>query len=412
MNWLQQPLLPESIHTVQSVTRLVKELIEGDPRLQFVAVQGEISNFKQHTSGHMYFTLKDEAARLRCVMFRSRNQYLRFVPQNGMSVVAWGSIGVYETAGDYQLYVEDMVPDGVGRLYAAFEALKAKLQAEGLFAPERKRPLPPMPRRIGVVTSPTGAAIRDILTVLKRRFPGVEVIISPAVVQGAQGPESVVAALERLKRWGTVDVVIVGRGGGSLEELWTFNDERVARALAAFPVPVVSAVGHETDFTIADFVADRRAPTPSAAAEMVVPEKRVLHEQLRVLQRRLIHSILRRLRVERDRLRLLQERSVLRRPVQQLAQRRQQVDELLHRAEMAVGHRLRSQRAQLQALVGKLDALSPLATLARGYAICSSPAGELVRRAGQVQVGDRVNVRLWEGRLGCRVEEVDAAPSC
>lgn len=411
MNRLQQPVLPDSVHTVKDVNRLVKQLIEGDQRLQAIAVMGEISNFKRHTSGHMYFTLKDEEARLRCVMFRSRNQHLRFVPQDGMSVVAWGSLGVYEVAGEYQLYVEDMFPGGVGRLYAAFEALKAKLEAEGLFAPERKRPLPPLPRRVGVVTSPTGAAIRDILTVLRRRFPGLEVIISPAVVQGEQGPPSVVAALERLRRWGPVDVVIVGRGGGSLEELWTFNDERVARALAAFPAPVVSAVGHETDFTIADFVADRRAPTPSAAAEMVVPEKRGLQEQLRSWQRRLVHSMQRRVQVERDRLRLLQERPVLLRPVQQIAQRRQQVDELVYRAEMAMGHRLRAQRAQLQALTGKLDALSPLATLARGYAICSTPRGELVRRAGQVQVGDRVRVRLGEGGLACRVEEVDAAPS-
>lgn len=405
---LPLPFSEGSIHTVQGVNRLVKEIVEGDARLRAIAVQGEVSNFKHHSSGHMYFTLKDEEARLRCVMFRGRNQRLRFRPENGISVVACGSIGVYATAGDVQLYVDEMFPDGLGRLYAAFEALKTKLEAEGLFDPDRKLPLPPLPRRVGVVTSPTGAAVRDIISVLQRRFPGLAIVVSPAVVQGEEGPASVVAALDRLQRWGGVDVVIVGRGGGSLEELWTFNDERVARALALCPIPVISAVGHETDFTIADFAADRRAPTPSAAAELVVPEKRGLQEQVVALEKRLIQTIERRLRTERERLHLLVERPVLQRPYDHIAQSRQQVDELIHRAELALKHVVQEKRGRLRTVAGKLEALSPLATLARGYAVCATPEGRVLRRAQEAQVGDPVAVQLWEGELACRIERVDA----
>src|SRR5690606_34452510 len=288
-----------------------------------------------------------------------------FRPQDGMSVIAVGSVELYEAAGDVQLYVDQMFPEGLGRLYAAFEALKEKLAAEGLFDPARKRPLPPMPRRIGIVTSLTGAALRDMVSVLSRRFPGIDIVVSPAQVQGEEGPDSVVQALERLARWGRADVVIVGRGGGSVEELWTFNDERVARAIAAHPVPVVSAVGHETDFTIADFVADVRAPTPSAAAELVVVEKAAVVAQLASLVQRMEGTLRRRVQQLRDRLRMLMNRPAFHRPLTPIAQRRQQVDDLLARARNALGHQLRVHRARLEAAAGKLSALSPLDTLAR-----------------------------------------------
>ncbi|MCL4516400.1 MAG: exodeoxyribonuclease VII large subunit, partial [Firmicutes bacterium] len=259
--------------SVRELTRLVKEAVESRPALQNVLVKGEISNFKHHSSGHMYFTLKDEGARLRCVMFRTRNVMVKFQVADGMSVIAAGSVGVYEGSGDYQLYVEELFPAGAGSLHLAFEQLKKKLEAEGLFAPEHKRPIPACPRKVGVITSPTGAAIRDIITVARRRFPNIHLVIAPAIVQGEAGPASVVAAIELMNRLSDVDALIVGRGGGSIEELWTFNDEAVARAIYSSAIPVISAVGHETDFTIADFVADRRAPTPSAAAEMAAPDK-------------------------------------------------------------------------------------------------------------------------------------------
>lgn len=384
-------------------------MLQSDPVLQQVAVQGEISNFRHHTpSGHMYFSLKDDKARLRCVMFRGRNVRLSFQPRDGLSVIAVGSVGMYEAGGDVQLYVEDMFPEGLGRLYAQFEALKAKLAAEGLFAAERKRPLPAMPRRVGIVTSPTGAAVRDMISVLSRRFPGVEIIISPAQVQGEEAPASIIAALDRLARWGQADVVIVGRGGGSVEELWAFNDEGVARAIAAFPAPVVSAVGHETDVTIADFVADVRAPTPSAAAELVVPEKAALQRHVAVLVDRMERVLLRRVQFARERLSALQRRPSLQRPYERIAQYRQQVDDLLTRTIQGMQRAVRDRRARLEGAAGKLSALSPLDTLARGYAICRREEdGLIVRRAADVAPGDKVRVTVWAGTLYCRVDGVE-----
>ncbi|HHV93347.1 MAG TPA: exodeoxyribonuclease VII large subunit, partial [Firmicutes bacterium] len=259
------------VYSVAEITRLLKRHIEDEPLFQYVTVCGEMSNFKHHTSGHMYFVLKDSESCLRCVMFRSYAGRLRFRPQDGLEVYATGAIGIYETGGVYQLYVQYLEPRGVGDLHLAFQQLKEKLQAEGLFDEARKRPIPFLPRRIGVVTSPTGAAVRDIITILHRRMPGVEILVAPALVQGKGAAASIVAALEALVQWGDVDVIIVGRGGGSMEDLWPFNEEVVARAVAACPVPVISAVGHETDFTICDFAADLRAPTPSGAAELAVP---------------------------------------------------------------------------------------------------------------------------------------------
>ena len=274
-------------YSVTELTRYLASLITGDPVLQGVWVRGEISNFTRHTSGHMYFTLKDDAARIRAVMFRGQNRTLRFTPENGMLVLAFGSVGVYERNGDYQIYVEMLEPVGQGSLNLAFEQLKEKLGKEGLFAPERKRPLPRLPQKVALITSPTGAAVRDLINILRRRRPNLDILLIPALVQGEEAPESLVAALGTAGQISDLDLVIIGRGGGSLEELWAFNDERVARAIAASSHPVISAVGHETDFTIADFVADLRAPTPSAAAELAVPDQNELTRDVLALRERL-----------------------------------------------------------------------------------------------------------------------------
>lgn len=399
------------IYTVRELTAVIKERLTSDPRLSGVAVNGEISNFKHYPSGHMYFTLKDEHSRLRCVMFRRENMRLRFRPEDGLAVIARGDVGVYEASGEYQLYVREMAPAGHGELALAFEQLKAKLAAEGLFDEARKRPLPVLPRRIGVVTSLKGAALRDIISVTRRRFPNMPILVAPAVVQGEEGPESVVRAIELINSHGGVDVLIVGRGGGSLEDLWTFNDERVARAIAASRIPVVSAVGHETDFTIADFVADRRAPTPSAAAEMVVPDKRAVLSHWRAQYERLQGGMRRRLEQGRTRLRLLESRPVLARPADLLREHRQRVDEAELDARRSV-HDLVERRARtLAAAVGKLDALSPLATLARGYAVARrADSGQVVRRGRQVAPGDTLLVRLQDAELTADVATVAPAP--
>ncbi|HEY8416565.1 MAG TPA: exodeoxyribonuclease VII large subunit [Limnochordales bacterium] len=395
------------IYTVQQLTRIIKDRLTSDPRLTGVLVRGEISNFKHHGSGHMYFTLKDAHSRLRCVMFRSDNARLRFRPEDGLTVIAEGDISVYEASGDYQLYVRAMMPAGQGELALAFEQLKRKLAAAGLFDSARKRPLPLLPRRVGVVTSLHGAALRDILSVIGRRFPSMPVLIAPAIVQGDEGPDSVVRAIELINRCPDVDVLIVGRGGGSLEELWTFNDERVAWAIANSRIPVISAVGHETDFTIADFVADRRAPTPSAAAEMAVPEERVLRQTIQSFLARMEAGVRRRLEERRVRLDLLSRRPALRRPQDLLAQWRQRVDDHVTAAARALLRRLDAQERRLAFLVGKLDALSPLATLARGYAIVRRrDTGAVIRSGRQVEAGAPVAIRVHDAEIWGQVEQV------
>lgn len=391
------------VYTVSELTRLVKEMFDADPRFRAVYVKGEISNFKHHTSGHMYFTLKDDRSRLRCVMFRGRNVALRFRPEDGLTVIAGGTLSVYEASGDYQLYVDELYPAGLGALHLAFEQLKQKLAAEGLFDPARKRPLPRLPRTVGVVTSPTGAAIRDIVSVLRRRFPNINIVLAPAIVQGEAGPASVIRAIQLLNQRDDIDVLIVGRGGGSLEELWTFNDEGVARAIAASRIPVISAVGHETDFTIADFVADRRAPTPSAAAEIAVAERAALERDVTASLERMTHAVQKKIRQLREALGYLTMSGALTRPKDRINQWRQQLDELMYRAESSFRHHLQEKRRRLEALVGKLDGLSPLGTLARGYAICRIAAtGEVVTRAADVRPGERLQVRVRDGELLCQ----------
>ncbi|MCL6451980.1 MAG: exodeoxyribonuclease VII large subunit [Acetobacteraceae bacterium] len=388
---------------VYDLTRYLKELLDSDPVLASVWVRGEVSNFRHHTSGHMYFTLKDERSALRCVMFRSRNQALTFLPQDGMRVVAGGYVSVYERDGVYQLYVEEMQPDGLGALHQAFLRLKEKLEKEGLFDFSRKRPLPLLPRCLGVVTSLTGAALQDILTVARRRLPCLDIVVAPVRVQGAEAPGEICRALELMNAWGGADVIIVGRGGGSLEELWAFNDEAVARAIYASRAPVVSAVGHQTDITIADLVADLRAPTPSAAAEQAVPDGSELGLRLDSLGSRLIGGIRERLGRWRSRLDRLALSPGLARPLDRVWQGRQRVDGLGRRLVLGWTRGLKVSRARLDAFRGRLSALSPLSVLERGYSICLRQDGRPVTRLARAEVGDQVAVVLYDGELGCRV---------
>lgn len=396
--------------SVREITNLLRQRIEGHPPFQDVLVRGEVSGVKDHhPTGHLYFSLREEGAVLRCVMFQSwrRSNGVFDPPAEGEEVVAQGYIGVYEREGRYQLYVQKLWRSQelrLGEYYLELERVKARLAAEGLFDSSRKRPLPFLPRRIGIVTSPSGAALRDMVRIIWRRFPPAQIYLFPALVQGDRAVEDIVRAIGRAGRWG-VEVLIVGRGGGAAEELWAFNSEEVARAIASCPVPVISAVGHETDFTIADFVADVRAPTPSAAAETVVPEREELLARLADLRGRLGRGVARSLDLRRERLRLLQERLALRHPRFLLASRQQALDELGERLGSAVTRLLKLWRQGVEALGLRLEALNPVSILSRGYSICLGPGDRPLRRAEEAERGDRVKVILWEGFLGCRVEE-------
>ncbi len=391
-------------YTVSQLMARIRTTVETDPRLLDVWVEGEVSNFRQVSSGHCYFTLKDAGAELRCVMWRDRVRGMRTLPANGDSVLAHGRVGVYEQRGDLQLYVDALEPLGVGWLYQEYERLKARLEAEGLFAPERKRPLPRFPRRIGVVTSPDAAALRDILNILSRRYPLAEVILAPTLVQGDEAPPQIIAALRALNAREDIDVILLARGGGSLEELWAFNDERVARAVAASRIPVVCGVGHETDFSLADFAADQRAPTPSAAAELATPDRAELRQQVRILRNRLSRALEADLSRRRERVR--EQVRALRRlsPALRLTQSRQRLDDLTERAGRAIRHQMAVRRERLAGLAGRLEGVSPLATLERGYAIVRRAAdGLIVRSPAQVQAGDALRVRVRDGEFGAMV---------
>ncbi len=391
--------------TVAALTDYIKDALETDPALQRVWVTGEISNFSRASSGHLYFTLKDSRAALSCVMWRSTAARLTWQPSHGAAVLALGRIGVYAPQGRYQLYVEHLQPAGVGDLHARFEELRDRLRAEGLFDEERKRPLPPFPRTVGIVTSPQAAALRDVLNILGRRYPLVRVLLSPTLVQGEQAPAQIVAALQKLDARDDVDLILLVRGGGSLEDLWAFNDEGVARAVAACRHPVISGVGHETDFTIADFAADLRAPTPSAAAELAVPDQAELRRSIRTRQERLRAALAQRL--DDARRAVEQQRRALRRlsPRARLDAHRQQVDDLTRRLEQALRHHLALRRAGLAGLEARLAALSPLATLERGYAIVRrAEDGAVVRSIAQVEPGDALTIRVYDGQFGATAE--------
>ncbi len=389
--------------TVSQLTGAIKNLLEESLYLGNVWIKGEISNFTRHTSGHLYFTLKDEKARISCVMFRSGARNLRFAPVSGQAVAILGRISVYEKNGQYQLYVDEMLLDGQGNLYQAFEALKQKLEAEGLFAPEQKKSLPDLPERVGLITSPTGAAVWDMIRILKRRRPNLDILVIPALVQGDEAPQSLIKALQEAALITDLDLVIIGRGGGSIEELWAFNDEELARAIFAFQKPIIAAVGHETDFTIADFVADFRAPTPSGAAELAVPEQLSRQQKVLELKARLKKLFTRYLGETRRKLKQLLTNRTFRSPKAMVDLRRQELDLLLERLITKEKAYLALEQERFAKLMGKLDSLSPFATLKRGYSLAQKIDGKLITHTVQVSQGELIKVTLAAGSLQCQI---------
>lgn len=404
----QIPLFQPGALTVSQVNRYVQDLLAADPLLQDVWVQGEISNFTRAASGHVYLTLKDSGAALKCVIWKTNAGRVRFTLSNGLAVEAHGYVGVYERDGAYQLYIDAIRPAGEGRLFQEFLRLKAQLEALGLFDESRKRPLPSFPRRIGLVTSPTGAALQDMLNTLRRRYPLAEVILSPSAVQGESAPDELVRALERLWRLEPQpDVVIVARGGGSLEDLWAFNDERVVRAIAASPAPVVTGVGHETDFTLADFAADLRAPTPTGAAELCTPDRADMRAGLDSLERRIDLAIEQQLALRRSG--LMNARARLERvsPRRRLDNERQRLDGFGKRLAQQALTNIRLRRAALDGLNNHLNALNPLAVLRRGYAAVFNAQGLPVISTQRIHPGDEVNVKMADGQFGAQVQSVN-----
>ncbi|TKH07286.1 exodeoxyribonuclease VII large subunit [Peribacillus simplex] len=437
--------------SVSALTKYIKRKFDADPHLQNVYIKGEISNFKQHTSGHMYFTLKDEKARLLSVMFAANNKGMKFLPENGMKVLVKGDISLYEAGGQYQLYVKSMAPDGVGDLYLAYEQLKKKLEAAGLFLAEHKKPIPQYPKSVGVITSPTGAALRDILITIKRRYPIARIIVYPALVQGNNAAKSIAKAISMANARAESDVLIVGRGGGSIEELWAFNEEIVAESIYDSDIPIISAVGHETDFTIADFVADMRAPTPTGAAELAVPHLNEILERLMNRKNRLTRSIQEAVNFERTRLIRMERSYAFRYPHKMYEQKLEQLDKtmdrlgrtstryfmkkrdelnqlneilkkqhpeqtvknakdelrqhakVLRRAMEAI-YRQKSQ--QFVHITATLSALSPLKIMERGYGLVFAEDETLVKSTQQVSKGDKIAVSIKDGTLECEIKEI------
>lgn len=391
-----------AVHSVSDVNRYLKDLLAREPLLSGLSVRGEISNFKQYPSGHCYFTLKDANSALKCVMFRSRAQYLRFLPQNGMQVVAGGTISIYERDGVYQLYVDSLMPEGTGDLALAFEQLKKKLSAEGLFDQSRKQPLPAFPKKIGVVTSPAGAVLRDIYRVSKRRWPSVQLVLYPVQVQGEGAAEQIARGIDFFAEEYAVDVIIAGRGGGSMEDLWAFNEEPVVRAIAACPVPLISAVGHETDFTLADFAADVRAATPSQAAELAVPDRAEVKRQVENLTSQLTRQMRREIDLRRQRLDHVLQSRVMRQPQSMLAERRQRLDFLLAGLQNTAKQELQNKSHGLKLLLNRLAAINPVAVLGRGYGIVTKQ-DKLVSSINAVEIDDEIQLSLTDGSLKARV---------
>lgn len=440
---------PERILSIKELNKYIKMKLEQEPLLQEVWVRGEISNFTHHASGHMYFTLKDKDSRIKSIMFASYNQRLPFIPREGTMVIAKGNISVYERDGNYQFYVTQMQPDGIGSLYMAYEQLKRKLEAEGLFSTLTKKLIPKYPRAIGVITSPTGAAVRDIMITLHRRYPSVPIVLYPALVQGKQAAPSIIRGIQVLNQQGEVDVLIVGRGGGSLEELWAFNEEAVARSIYESVIPIISAVGHETDFTIADFVADLRAATPTAAAELAVPHVVELKQHLAHLKQRMNNGLQQQLRKQQERLHRLKRSPYFLHPRKNLLQHAERLDrlkdQLRYKVALRIGkssdrlaksdrilagynpreqvtyaskraaaarHQLmqsmqgiyKERKQQLLSQVRQLDALSPLKVMQRGYSLVyNEQEKKLIKSFHDVQPGDLIKVRLSDGQLDCQV---------
>lgn len=401
----QLPLFNASL-SVTELTRYLRNLLDMDEVLRDVWVVGEVSNLSRPSSGHVYFTLKDGGAALKCVVWRSTALRIRVGMQNGLAIEAHGAISIYERDGQYQLYVDGIRPAGEGLLFQEFMRLKSTLEAEGLFDPERKRAVPERPDRIGIVTSPTGAALQDMLNTLSARYPLAEVLLAPCAVQGEAAPDEIVRALNGLCRRGRVDVIIVARGGGSLEDLWAFNDERVVRAIAGSPIPVITGVGHETDFTLADFASDLRAPTPTGAAVLATPDRSDLKSELYGLHSRLGNAMLAALSHKWQDMESLRSRLERASPERHIQDSRQAVDGLNRRAERAAQHALQLRRAHLSGLTSRLEALNPEAILRRGFSLLQRPDGRLVSGAGQIQPGEALDVHLWDGTLSARVEQV------
>jgi exodeoxyribonuclease VII large subunit len=391
--------------SVSQISRFLRDLIEGDKRLQNIWVQGEISNFSRPKSGHWYFTLKDRDAQLPCVMWRSVAELQLTVPKDGDSVQVHGGLSVYEAGGRYQLYVDDIRPTGEGALFQDFLRLRAKLEAEGLFAPERKRPLPAVPQRIGIVTSPVGAALRDILNTITRRFPLVEVFVAPAAVQGPDAPFQLVAALRRLNQFVKPDIILLARGGGSLEDLAAFNNEKLARAIVASQAPVVCGIGHETDFTIADFTADLRAPTPTAAAEMSTPNRLDLSDMLTEISQSLARAFFDRVREHRWTLQSSIQSLERHSPLAQIMRDQQSIDESIARGGRALRQHAVLLRANLDGKRARLYALSPARVLERGYAIVSKSDRAVVSHVGQVREQETLTVRVSDGSFAAQVTD-------
>jgi exodeoxyribonuclease VII large subunit len=388
---------------VSELSRFLRELIESAEPLQDLRVQGEISNFSRPTSGHWYFTLKDKEAELRCVMWRTEAQWQTFTPDGGLTVEVHGRLSVYEARGQYQLYVDEIRPAGEGELFREFLRVKEKLEKEGLFAVERKRPIPIWPKRIGIVTSPSGAAISDILNTIERRFPIVEVVLAPAAVQGPAAESELLRSLARLNRFAKPNVILVARGGGSLEDLAAFNSERLARAIAGSQAPVVCGIGHETDFTIADFAADLRAPTPTAAAELVTPDKKELLVTLRDLNVALARNVSSKLRESRHTFERRKQDLVRNSPLSLVENGWQRIDDLNQRGRRALQGRTRTFASGLGNLEAKLSALSPSEIVRRGFAVVETAAGGVVRSRRQAKPGERIEIRVSDGRFGAVV---------
>lgn len=389
--------------TISELNLYIKRIFEENPLLSTVTLKGEISNFKNHSTGHMYMSLKDETSVIRAVMFRYAASKLNFVPENGMKVIVRGRVSVYERDGQYQVYIDSMEQDGQGARYLAFEKLKAKLFDEGLFDSKYKKPLPKYPKKIGVVTAPTGAAIRDILNILSRRFKFSDVVLYPVLVQGENAAKSIVTAIEYFNEKNDTDVLIVGRGGGSIEDLWAFNEEIVARAIFASHIPIVSAVGHEIDFTISDFVADLRAPTPSAAAELVVPDQKELKDKFGNVYIRLNNCIKRYMENQRLNLKYFSDRPYFKNPTLKINEQRLYLDSLVKDIENLSNNILNEKKKSFGVAVSKLEGLSPLGTLSRGFSLAFSENGELIKSVNDVKSGDKIDIRLKDGIINTTV---------
>lgn len=393
--------------SVSQLNRYIKMNFDADENLANIFISGEISNFTNHyRTGHLYFTLKDDSAAVRAVMFNSSAKRLKFMPEDGMKVIARGRVSVYEASGQYQLYVDDMQPDGVGALNLAYEQLKEKLQKEGLFSEHHKKPLPPYPEKVGVITSPTGAAVRDIINVLGRRFPYAEIVFCPVLVQGEGAHLQLTDAVNLFNSERAADVIIIGRGGGSIEDLWEFNDEGLARAVYNSEIPVISAVGHETDFTICDFVADMRAPTPSAAAELAVPDANELQYALSALKNRMFLNVSSGIADRRSRLEYLTSKGALKSPDEMLSNRSQRLDTAFSKMLSSYENRIGGKKVEFISAATALSKLDPMSVLMRGFAFVSDKSGKNVYSSQALAKGDEINVRFHDGSAVCEVKEI------